>query len=190
MADLKNRSGAVGTFETVAKWSQGEGKPMASKTGSFVAAAEPKVFVQYLGALEAGLDDKGQSTTTPSISADGAVGTLTLGYAWECFIYGLDLKTKARLRPAAGVDSPWISREAPDGTPVKINLATGERVNGKTGAAMPSLAIEKCIASVQAGIDAAVNLGSEPQGGFVVARRMLLESKVAREQGGRLVVAK
>lgn len=190
MADLKGRNGAVGTFETVAKWSQGEGKPMDSKKGSFTLAAEPGVLVAYLGTLSPGLDEKGQSNVVPSISADGVVGPLTLGYAWECMLYGLDLKVKARLRPAAGVDSPWISREDNKGVSIKINLATGERVNGSTGEKMAAMPIERCIGAVNAGIAEAANLGSDPRNAFVVARRMLLESKVAREANGALVLAK
>jgi len=117
MADLKSKTGNVGVFETIAKWSVGEGKPMESKTGSFSMAHDASVLVPYLTALEAGKEGD-----VPSINADGKVGVLTRQYAWECLLYGLDLKTKARLRPAAGVESPWISRDG-----MKINLATGER---------------------------------------------------------------
>ncbi len=190
MADLKSKQGNVGTFETVAKWSQGEGKDMASKKGSFVTAHEPGAFIPYLQGLAPGLDDKGQSNTVPTMSADGVVGPLTLGYAWECMLYGLDLKVKARLRPAAGVDSPWISREDNTGVSIKINLATGERINGKTGEKMPSMPIEKCIAAVNAGVSQAVALGSDPQGAILTARRMLLESKTAKEVNGALTLAK
>lgn len=189
--DLKSKDGVVGMFETVAKWSQGEGKPQASRTGTFKAAHSASAFVDYLNSLPKGLDDKGESNSVPTMATDGSVGPLTLGYAFDCFLYGLDLKVKARLRPAAGADSPWITRTDPKTEKsIKINLATGERQDAKSGEVLAKMPIEKCIAAVNAGIAAAVALGDEPQGAVVVARKMLIESKVAKEQNGNLVVAK
>jgi len=190
MADLKTKQGNSGIFETVAKWSQGEGKPMAERKGTFTMAHSPATLVAWLGTLAPGLDDAGQSNMTPSISADGAVGVPTLGYAFECLLYGLDLKTKARLRPAAGADSPWIGRERPDGVNVKINLFTGEQLNAKTGEKMATLPVERCVGAVNAGIDAAVQIGAEPQGAYLTAKRMLIEAKKAKEEKGILVVVK
>jgi hypothetical protein len=163
MATLKSKDGAVGLFETVAQWSVGDGKPKESKTGTFSGPADAGSMEAYLKTLD----------------GEGRTGFFT---AW---LYGADLKKKAQLRPAAAVDSPWIARDD-----ININLATGERINKKTNEKLSALAIEKCIAAVNAGMDGAASLGTEPQSAFVVARRMLLESKVAADASGKLVVAR
>lgn len=179
MADLKGRNGATGNFETVAKWSVGEGK-QESKTGTFSGPADAENLVAYLQGIEPGKED-----AYPTYDAKtGSMGPLNRWFAYECLMYGLDLKVKAKLRPTAAVDSPWIVRDE-----VRINLATGERIR-KDGAKAPALALDKRIAFINMGIGQATLLGNDAPAALLVAKRMLVESKEAREANGALVIVK
>lgn len=174
MATLQSKAGTTGTFETIAKWSQGEGKPMASKTGTFTGPAiDP-----------ARKDDSGALAVLTGYISSVVTNDETAGAFFDSWLYGRDLKAKASLRPAAAADSPWISRDG-----IRINLGTGERI-GKDGAAMPNLALDKVIAFVQRAWDDATDLDLEPGGAVVVGRKMLLESGAAVERNGKIVPAK
>lgn len=157
------KSGAIGTYTTVAKWAQGEGQPQGSASGTFTGPATPADIEVYLKPLN---------------SAERA-------RFFRDWFYGADLRKKASLRPAASEDSPWITRDN-----VRINLATGERLNTKTNIKLADLPLEKRIAAVNTGFADADTYGGDPKSCFVVAKRMLLEGKVAAEANGKLVVAK
>jgi len=172
---LRSRDGFTGSFETVAKWKD-EKEVQQSKTGVFTAAATPEDFSAWVASLS--------GKETPSFGKEtGQLGPLSLGYAYDCFMYGLDLRMKARLRPAVGADSPWITRDN-----IKINLATGEKT--KDGVVQTALSIEKCIGAVNAGFEQSALLGNDVPNAFVVAKRMHLENKTAREREGKLVPIK
>jgi hypothetical protein len=164
---IKSKQGNVATYETTAKWTVKGGMPdgtdkVESATGTFVGPEGPDTLIAYYNGLKP--DDK-------------------LGFL-EAWFYGADLKKKAQLRPAVSAESPWIGRDG-----IKINLATGERLD-KDGKAMKPMAIERCIGAVNSGFDEAANLEMEPKGNFIVARRLLLESGKAAERDGKLVVKK
>lgn len=159
----KTKAGIIGTFETVAKWSMGEGQPQGSATGTFTGPAAPVDMEAYLKTLDA----EGRNRF------------------YRDWYYGADLRKKASLRPAASEDSPWITRDG-----IKINLFSGERVNTKTNVKMPDLPIEKRIAAINAGFADADNLGGEVKSQFVVARKMHVDAKTATEANGRLALVK
>jgi hypothetical protein len=170
---LKSREGAVGTFATIAKWQieQNGQKVTQQKEGTYTGPAINPDRENNTGALET-LRAYFQSV----ITTDDAAGAF-----FDAWNYGVDLKAKAKLRPAAGVDTPWISRDG-----VRINLGTGERI-GKDGKAMAALPLDKVISFVQRAHDEAADLDLEPAGAAVVGRKMLLESGVAIERNGKLV---
>lgn len=160
----KTKNGNIGTFETVAKWSMGEGQPQGSATGTFTGPADPGVLVAFYNTLDAESKNR----------------------FYRDWFYGADLRKKASLRPAAAEDSPWLTRDN-----IRINLATGERINSKTNAKLPALPLEKRIAAVNTGFADADTYGGEPKDCFVAARKLLLSEGLAVEaNGGRLAVKK
>jgi hypothetical protein len=159
----KSKVGAVGTFETTAKWSMGEGQPQGSATGTFTGPADPMAIENYLKGINA--DERARF--------------------YRDWWYGADLRKKGALRPTATEDSPWITRDG-----IKINLFSGERINVKTNARQPELPLVKRIAAINTGFADADNYGGEPKSQFVVAKKMHLEAKTAIEQNGRLAVPK
>lgn len=160
----KSKNGILGTFETTAKWSMGEGQPQGSATGTFTGPSDPVSIEKYLATLSA--EDRNRF--------------------YRDWFYGADLRKKASLRPAAAEDSPWLTRDN-----IRINLATGERINSKTNAKLPALPLEKRIAAVNTGFADADTYGGEPKDCFVAARKLLLSEGMAVEaNGGRLAVKK
>jgi len=155
------RNGNIGTFETIAKWSMGEGQPQGSAKGTFTGPAEPSVLVAFYNTL----DQEGKNRF------------------YRDWYYGADLRKKASLRPAASQDSPWLTRDN-----IRYNLFDGQRINIKTNAKLLELPLAKRIAAINTGFQDADNFGAEPKDAFVVAKKMLLEAKLATETNGRLAM--
>lgn len=174
MAELKSKDGVVGMFETVAKWTEGEGatKITKSKTGTFSGPA-------ILPPSDREKDDGAHAVLT-AYFADNVKNDEQAGAFFDSWLYGRDLKAKAKLRPATATETPIISREG-----IKINLATGERTD-KDGKAMPTLPLEKCIAFINRAMDESNDLGIDPAGQVTYARGMLLASGNVVEKNGKL----
>jgi len=169
------------TFETEARWTIKGGAPdgtdrVDSRKGTFPYAADADSFIGWLQTLP-----RDKDAGAPALGADGRLIVPSLDYVYAASFYGYDLKFKARLRPTVSVESPWISRDG-----IRINLATGERI-GKDGRAMKAVPIGKCLNAINNHFAEQADLELEPKGNYVVARRMLLESKKAREDKGKLV---
>ncbi|SRR5258705_4038066 len=155
----QSKAGHIGTFETVAKWSTGEGQPQGSAKGTFTGPADPASLVAFYNALDQESKNR----------------------FYRDWYYGADLRKKASLRPAAAEDSPWLTRDG-----IRYNLFDGQRINVKTNAKLTDLPLAKRIAAINTGFQDADNFGSEPKDAFIVAKRMLLEAKQATESNGRL----
>ena len=132
-------------------------------TAQFVAPTSPATFKAWVTAL---------SETPPN---EG--GPSPLQKAWELHMYAADLKARARARESVVADSTIVRK---DGREVDLMLL------GDGGKAD----YNRTVAIVNAAYETASIIGGEPSRAFIVARRKLVDDKLATDHNGKLVVAR